>query len=41
MDQKGKNLDYEFYELLVNTIVQKMRRRVTNTISLYKETNEN
>ena len=39
MDQKGMNLNHDFYLLLVNNVLQKMRRWVTNTISLYKLTN--
>ena len=40
MDQKSMNLDHNFYVLLVNNVVQKMRTRVvTNTISLYKLNN--
>ena len=38
MDQKGMNLDHDLYEILVNNVVQKMRKRVTNTISLYRLT---
>ena len=36
---KGMNLDHDFYVLLVNNVMQKMRRRVTKTIFLYKLTN--
>ena len=36
---KGMNLDHEFYVKFVNNVVQKLRRRVTNTISLYDLTN--
>ena len=35
IDLNGMNLDHDFYVLLVNNVVQKMRTRVTNTISLY------
>ena len=38
MEQKGKTFDHDFM-LLVNNVVQKMRTRVTNMISLYKLTN--
>ena len=33
------NLDHDFYVLFVNNVEQKMRRRVTNPLSLYKLTN--
>ena len=36
MRQKGIDLNHDF---LLNNAVQKMRTRVTNTISLYKLTN--
>ena len=36
---KGMLLNHDFYVLLVNNVVQEMRRRITNTISLYKLAN--
>ena len=35
---KGMNLDHDFYVIMVNNVVKKMRRWVTHTIPLYKLT---
>ena len=39
MEPKGMTIDPIFMLLLVNNVIQNMRTRVTNTISLYKLTN--
>ena len=39
IEQKGMHLNHDFYVVVGKNVLQKMRRQVTNTISLYKLSN--